>query len=148
MQGPAHAVQLWLHIYLRSNIATLQPFQSNWAPSAVMPLRYQFTVHKILSILFSCQKWLACLTYTIVRTVLTTYNCAYTSQYILILLHAHTNTVCIQQYSSLIHELACVYCLHACCILVLHSSTRSSIYSFCSMQKSAMCMIFVCMHTQ
>ena len=33
---------------------TLQPFQSKWAPSAVMPLHYQLTVHRMLSILFSC----------------------------------------------------------------------------------------------
>ena len=37
-------------------IVTFQPFQTKWAVSAVcgMPLHYQFTVHKMPFILFSC----------------------------------------------------------------------------------------------
>ena len=78
MQGPAHAVQLWLHTCLRSNIATLQPY------THVIGLHLLSCLLTISLLYTKCPpfcshvcKWLACLTYTIARTVLTTYKCAY-----------------------------------------------------------------------
>ena len=112
MQGPAHAIQLWLHIYPRSNIAALQPFQSICFP-------YQFPVHTMPSILFSYCKLLGCLTYIIARTVLyliyvhkviwtNIQLCIYNIPHRIFLFYYMHTQIYIQQYSSLIHELACV----------------------------------------
>ena len=35
-------------------VTSFHPFQSKWAPSAVIPFHYHFSVHKMPFILFSC----------------------------------------------------------------------------------------------
>ena len=110
--------------------------EQQWLPSnhskvsGLHPLSCLFTI----SLLYTkcppfCShacKWLACLTNTI-RTVLTTFKCAYiyyyTSQYILILLYAHKYT-----YSSIVAKFMSLHaCIRTdCCILVLHSITGST----------------------
>ena len=69
MQGPAHAVQLWLHIYNHSKVSGLHLLSCLFTISLLYTKCPPFCSH-------AC-KWLACLTYTIARTVLTIYNCAY-----------------------------------------------------------------------